>query len=70
VLIRFKASTRQERSLLHKQAMQKNKSYLRTEMLLQEKAVKTYFTRYKPINKHRKYGRHFVGRGYVPTDVA
>jgi len=39
-------------------------------MLLQANAVKTYFTRYKPIHKHRKCGRHFVGRGYVPADVA
>ena len=39
-------------------------------MLLQAKAVKTYLTQYKPINEHRKYGRHFLGRGYVPDDVA
>jgi len=56
--------------MLQKQAMQKNKSYLSTAMLLQGNAVKTYLTQYKTINEHRKYGRHFVGRGYVPADLA
>ena len=37
--------------MLQKQIMQKKKSYLRTELLLQGKAVKTCFTRNKPINK-------------------
>jgi len=63
----FKASTRQERIMVQKQTVPQNKPYLRTEVVIQGNAVKTYLTQNKPINKHRKNGRHFVGRGDVPA---
>ena len=50
--------------------MQKKKSYVRAEMLLQRNALRTYFFK---INQYISTGsvtdRHFVGRWYVPADV-